>query len=78
MIMRRRFDGHTRSGRIGDAVLDLLYGAVVVGGGLFLGALSMVAVAEGSDDAGAYLTLAVAGLIVLGGLYLLWRAVRGR
>lgn len=77
-IVRRRFGSQTRSGRIGDALLDLLYGAVVVAGGLFLGALSMVAVAEGSDDADAYLMLALAGLTVVGGLYLLLRAVRGR
>ena len=77
-IVRRRFDSQTRSGRLGDALLDLLYGAAVVAGGLFLGALSMVAVAEGSDDAGAYGMLAVAGVIFVGGLYLLLRAIRGR
>jgi len=38
----------------------------------------MVAVAEGSDDGEAYLVLAFAGLIVVGGLYLLLRAARGR
>jgi hypothetical protein len=78
MTMRRRFESHTRSGRIGDALLDLLYGAVVVASGLFLGAMSMVAVAEGTDDTGGYLMLGIAGLVMAAGLYFLVRAARGR
>jgi hypothetical protein len=75
--VRRRFESQTRSGRIGDALLDLLYGAVVVAGGLFLGVLAMLA-ADEEGGAGAWLGLVAAGLIFVGGLYLLLRAIRGR
>jgi hypothetical protein len=74
----RRIDSQTRAGRVGDALLDLLYGVVLVGGGLFVGAVSWVAIAESDGDSEVYPVLAVAGLIVVGGLYYLLRAARGR
>jgi hypothetical protein len=76
--MRRRIDGQTRAGRVGDALLDLLYGAVLVAGGLFVGAVSWAAIAESGNDSEVYPMLLVAGLVIVGGLYFLLRAARGR
>ena len=75
--MRKAFDSRTRLGRIGDAALDTLYGAVVVAAGLFGGAWALVAMAE-TDEWEPYLLLAAAALMLAVGLWFLRRAVMGR
>lgn len=76
--MRRRFGSETRAGRIGDALLDLLYATPFVLGGLLMGLMTYVAVAEGADDEGALPGFGLAALLIVPGIYFIGRAIRGR
>ena len=76
--MRRNVESDTRSGRIGDAALDVLYGATLVAAGLFIALFAYVGVAQGPDDLADLFVIGAGGLVAAAGLWFLKRAVRGR
>ncbi len=76
--MRRRFESETGTGRIGDALLDLLYATPFVLGGLLVGLMTFVAIAEGPDDESALPGFGLAALLIVLGIYFIGRAIRGR
>jgi hypothetical protein len=76
--VRKRFESYTRSGRIGDALLDLLYATPFLVGGVFVFLMTGVAIANGPNDAGALPGFGVAALLIAFGGYFAVRAIRGR
>jgi hypothetical protein len=76
--VRRRFGRETRTGRTGDALLDLLYATPFVAGGLLLAVGTWISIANGPDDDEALVGFGLAILLFVPGVYFVRRAVRGR